>query len=706
MPIVELVPESRVEESGSFTVVSAANSAVALSDGSNSTYVRAGGSTTTDGWYCRFLMTALSIPAGSIVEKVQLAFLYSHAVFSPPNSEILRAYTVLVGRPSGGGHDYFGYTSGEVTPSWENNSATIHTWYSGFKETYQTSSGAKYIGDVATGTGVRFYVDCNTKRGYPWSIARMYQLILRVHYNSPPVATVTAPTGTVLVSRPPVSWTHVDSDGDPQTGYDLRIFSQAQYSAPSFNVETTTPAYKRIGSGTGETTHTPTKAPGPNGNYRAYVRTQQRKIAGDALYSAWDSEDFTTNADTPPAPAISATYDSGAAAIVVQVNGRANLLTGAQSSFETAPTPTPTAGTNTTLLRVQTTGTPPNGTWAYQITKTVSTGTASMVVNPTSGSVYGAPVTAGASYDARASFRAAVTGRQCTVAITWLTAAGSSISTSTSTAITDTTGGWTEAQITATAPATSAFAQITAAIASAATSEVHRVDKVSLSPTGAGAWSLGGFASTAHVVTIQRSFNAGTTWTDVPAARVTQDPLNQAAELYDWEVPSGATVHYRANAESTDPNGDPATSPWSSTDDATNAVLSSWMLRDLEDPDQLSMPLVMLDGYKLNSQIPGTTDYPLGSSSAVVVHDGRKDPVLSGDILLRDQAAVTLWRSIVGSGNTLLLQDVRGEQWYVQVGDYDEVPTNAAPLATETTPVSWSTFVRGVTFVSVARPGG
>lgn len=82
------------------------------------------------------------------------------------------------------------------------------------------------------------------------------------------------------------------------------------------------------------------------------------------------------------------------------------------------------------------------------------------------------------SYTFSARFRAAATARSCRVVVEWFTGAGASISTSTGTSVTNTTTGWTEATVTAAAPATAAFGAVGVEVLAPANAEVHFVDKV------------------------------------------------------------------------------------------------------------------------------------------------------------------------------------------------------------------------------------
>lgn len=87
---------------------------------------------------------------------------------------------------------------------------------------------------------------------------------------------------------------------------------------------------------------------------------------------------------------------------------------------------------------------------------------------------YGVPVTVGTTYVGSAYFRTAVDARTCRLQIRWYDAAGGLISTTTGADITDASGSWTRAEVSAAAPALAAFAVLVAFVAgTGAGAEIH-----------------------------------------------------------------------------------------------------------------------------------------------------------------------------------------------------------------------------------------
>lgn len=125
-------------------------------------------------------------------------------------------------------------------------------------------------------------------------------------------------------------------------------------------------------------------------------------------------------------------------------------------------------------------------------TAQASSGVASMAVTITgAGSggaitatgVSGMPVMTGATYTATGGFRAATTGRTCTVYINWYTSAGAFIS-NISASVVDTTTGFSNPEVTGVAPATAAYASVATWVAGATAGEVHYVDAIDLRRVG------------------------------------------------------------------------------------------------------------------------------------------------------------------------------------------------------------------------------
>jgi hypothetical protein len=269
--------------------------------------------------------------------------------------------------------------------------------------------------------------------------------------------------------------------------------------------------------------------------YRAYVKTAQL-VNGVNYFSNWAYSQFTMGIDSPASPSISAFYDSTNGSIAVTVYGRTNTLTTNQASLETD-----TAGwqvsSNCSITR--STAEASSGSASLSLT---ATAIGTMAANT---STY-VPVTPNLDFSATAEFKAAATARSCSVGIEWYTSALVSISTTYGTASNDSTSAWSQKTVTATAPATAAYAEVYVRVASAIASEVHYVDKIAFHSGASPTWTKGGFSN--FVFNVERSDDNGVTYSAIRNSPVTANS-SQVAQLNDYEVPLDAIVYYRAKAQ-------------------------------------------------------------------------------------------------------------------------------------------------------------
>lgn len=700
MGTIAILPDALHKEQGNRTLGGGAvSSLAAISDGSNATWISQAAGTPWSGTF-RFGDISGSLPANALVVGVQMEITYSHAQYLN-DYEMIQPETILVGKPAGGTDTFYTYTPGEHPTLW--SEATTAQTFTGPKR--RQGYDGTYLGrHYYLKPGTRFYGGFVCVRNTSHNTARLYGARLIVHYNEIPVTNVIAPTGTILISRPPVVWDYTDPEANKQLSAHIKIFTEAQTLAAGFDPLTSTAVYDKL-VWTSLENFTPERAFGTNGNYVVYVRNQHGDAPEGPSWSLWDSSAFTLNVESPAAPSITATYDASANAINVMAEGEENMLSWAHSSFESVPSPGVTAEAGTTLTRTQAATAEPHGTWSYLMERTASTGTAAMTLPAPSGTTYGIPITTGNQYQARAQFRTAVTGRSCNVAIDWISATGATLSTSTGSNITDTTSGWTQATVTANAPANAVWARVRVSVLSALASEDHYVDAIGLFPGTVSAWTRGGFVHADHLFDLERSLDAGVTWADVPTSAFEHDPFQQTLDYWDYRVPSGVTARYRARVNTINQDGDPVSSPWSSTATAAMPALTRWWIRDLSSPGELSMPLHVADGSIVWPN-PQTVGYGLGDSYATVTGPGMKDDDLSLRVFLLSGADYSMFRSIVKGGNTLLIQDTFGRQWFVRPkGDVSLDILRSSPLPSETTPTRHAHTVT-VDFVSVEPPSG
>jgi hypothetical protein len=219
-----------------------------------------------------------------------------------------------------------------------------------------------------------------------------------------------------------------------------------------------------------------------------------------------------------------------------------NMLTADQATAEVAITGW--TGTNAALART----TLQDFDGLASIMLTASSAATMSMTTPTG--VAGKPVTAGQVYSATAQVLASVTVRSCTLAITWYTAAGAVVSTTTGTARTDSTSGWTRLFVAGIAPATAAYAALVLTVTSPANAEVHYADRLQLASGVTDLW-LDPAVPRRRVPELVASDDAGVTWFDLPRLGLSDDlPDSQLHQpvgtFYDYEVPGNVTRRYRA----------------------------------------------------------------------------------------------------------------------------------------------------------------
>lgn len=301
-----------------------------------------------------------------------------------------------------------------------------------------------------------------------WDL-RLYEAYLDVQINEAPVATATTPS--TASSRPTLTMTYTDPESDAKERHRIKIFDSATYGAGGFDPETATAVWDSGETFSSSLTATPTTDLANGTTYKWYVKVADAGSSG--RYSAWAaSAAWTVTLDPPGVPVIAAVPDNTLARLLLGLQGRTNLLTANQSSVETNTTGF-TVDANCAIAR--STAQFAHGAASLSLTSSAS-GDMSAITAATT-------VTGGSVYVARASFRSAVSARQVQIQIRWFNAAVALLSTSSGGNPLDTTTGFTEVMVAATAPATAVSAVIVLKVfGTGAASEVHFVDKISLAP--------------------------------------------------------------------------------------------------------------------------------------------------------------------------------------------------------------------------------
>jgi hypothetical protein len=500
---------------------------------------------------------------------------------------------------------------------------------------------------------------------------RLYELYVDVETNSLPVCVVNAPSGAATTTtKPSVTMTYTDADSDIMDRYEIKIFDAATYGAGGFSPDTSTPTWTSgqvsLAKVTGDAFSVVVGTDLINGtSYRAYARLRQ---AVWSAWSAWAFSSFNVALDAPAQPTLVGTVENNLGRIKLDFNGRDNLLTKNQASFETSASWA--IGPSTTISRVTTQFL--NGVASMQVTRSGSTGIASVQENV--GGTSGTPILPGVQYTALASIKAGTTVRSCSVSIVWFNAAGGTISTSTGTAGNNSAAGWTQFTCTATSPALAVFAAVQINVAAVVVAENHFIDAVSFAPGSSTVWTRGGFVSTGNYRTsIERSIDAGATWSIIIGGSFIPSFTTEAATLYDYTVPLNTSVIYRVRTYGIDVvTGLEIAGLYSTTVGPLTSVPTTstgWYIKDPLDPTKNQVIDLDQDAW----------EFKIKEEQAVYKLLGRSDPIVVSDVVrtiegiikpaFTSKAAYDAFIALRNNQHTLLLQRVyMNEEWYIRLG--------------------------------------
>lgn len=507
---------------------------------------------------------------------------------------------------------------------------------------------------------------------------------LEVEYVSAPVAsalTLVPLDAASRTTRPGISWTYTDSDGGPQSKYDVFLWSSADYLDANFspfatsfvasNGTTRTPrAYVQ---GTGAATSWIADQDIVDGTtYRFHVRVG-KAMDSETVWSATATSSFVAALLPPPAPVTPVvTREAANFRTKIDLAFLNNMLSTDAGSFEVSTGGWTGAG-NATVAR--TTAQFSSGSASLGVTSIAAGDMNAWLPAP-----YNVPVVVGKTYTALASFRAATVGRQTLVGISWRNAADVEISVSTGTSSADTTGTFGQRTVTGVAPANAVKANIfVRVVGTAGAGELHYVDKASLAPGSSTTWTRGGLMYNPGKAYVERSSDGGTTWQTVylaaaangasgPYLPIYTSSFNQEFTGYDVSAAPNVSYIYRTRGIYVDDGGYPSTSPYSANSSSVAATQTSWLLRD---PTNESAHLVLRITGDLDSVAEEANGVfrPLGRSRHVVVSDASLGEQFDLPIQVRgvtERQSVETLRATSRS-RPLLLQSDMGDQWWVKV---------------------------------------
>lgn len=307
---VTVQPNSAVQL-GIWGFVTASSAWQAVSDGSDNTYVQLNaGLCRLDSQVLRFGFPAITVPLGSQIYSVGLRRRIQTIVAGHQIPQCLHWFRCLVGEIS-----VVGQAPQVFKTYFQSNCPTDPHTNTFVNESVFTATigpdGQSWnlLSNLKSGN---FFYDVGRGDSFLFSPLRISEVYLDVTYQQVSSVAVTAPTGVIPDTQPTVHWTYFSADSQPQQGYQVAVYTQAQTTASGFTPFVTTPIDGTNGFALGEAQQWTLTIDLTNGQYVAYVQTQAAWSGPGKFLSSVGSTSWTRSATGPPPGAIlqSAIYDN------------------------------------------------------------------------------------------------------------------------------------------------------------------------------------------------------------------------------------------------------------------------------------------------------------------------------------------------------------------------------------------------------------
>ena len=224
MATYTLRPNANWNNASAFTISGGAGSVhAALSDDSDTTYITRTSTTVPASYEAEFGTTTLSAS-----EKI--VYVNLRAKISVGTAGIAQLSLGVIS-------DRNGRTVSYSVPYTKQNTFAMATVDTALKLT-ASPTGEAWSQTAIDNLVVKF-TDNATTSGDRSSV---FELYVDVVTTAQPTVTVTAPSGTITdTTFPSVTWTYADTDGDPQSAYEIKVFDSTTYGSGSFSADTSTP---------------------------------------------------------------------------------------------------------------------------------------------------------------------------------------------------------------------------------------------------------------------------------------------------------------------------------------------------------------------------------------------------------------------------------------------------------------------------------
>jgi hypothetical protein len=392
-------------------------------------------------------------------------------------------------------------------------------------------------------------------------------------------------------------------DGDPQNAYQVKVFTELQYTAAGFNPDTSIALFDSgvvVGSDPGAT-------PGvdlENGaTHRAYVRAGH-DLGPVVYFSDWSFTQFVVDYDSPPRPVVTASFSETSNVVYVTATGRTNYLDANDASAET------TVGSWDSVQNVSVDRSTVVANFGAASIRFTGTGSGDLV-----GSTDPVPVAKdGQTISARADVRSDANLRDCFVSLRWFDDT-SLLSSTDGVAVTNATTEWREIVVSGLPPANATRAAVAVTVQDGTSGEVHYIDRVAIHPGETPLWSPGGLYDN-QIIVVERTCDCGETFDvlgEIPAGIPTQ-----VAAFDDFSGIRGTANVFRARTIGF--SGQAAVASPFSLDAAAFLVNDGrWWFKALDDPS-LNLGGALVNGPLSVERAQDTGVFrPLGSDRPVVV---------------------------------------------------------------------------------------